>query len=301
MQSIDFPTLLTIMYVLVDDWYKLNAPHLLKGKVGAKPLFSDSEVITLMLAMDFLSFESETQFLAFMRANYLQLFPRLCDQSQFNRRARSLRFIVEQLRRTWLRELGATQELFLLMDTKPVPVVGYKRSKKRSDFRQSAGYGYCSARHFHYFGYKLVAVTTFDGLPVAYEMVAANTDERDAAEEVLSSLRSCDIFGDKGFIGAEWQQEVKEQSGNRIWTAKRINQKEQNPVWFDRLLSRVRERIEGSFNELQNTGRNLERLLAKTVIGLTTRVIAKVTSYTLKQLLRASFGLDVQTFQVAEA
>jgi hypothetical protein len=52
---------------------------------------------------------------------------------------------------------------------------------------------------------------------------------------------------------------------------------------------------------LQNTGRNLERLLAKTVIGLTTRVMAKVTSYTLKQLLRNSFGLDVQTFQVADA
>jgi hypothetical protein len=299
--SIDFPTLLTIMYTLVDDWYKQNAPHLLKGKVGAKPLFSDSELITLMLAQDFLCFESETQYLAYMRANYLPLFPKLCDQSQFNRRARALRLIVEHLRRTWLQELGATQEFFLLMDTKPVPVVSYKRSKKRSDFRQSAGYGYCSARHFHYFGYKFVAVTTFSGLPIIFEMVAANTDERDAAEEVLCRLRSCDIFGDKGFIGAEWQQEVKEQSGNRIWTAKRVNQKEQNPQWFDRLLSSVRERIEGSFNELQNTGRNMERLLAKTVVGLTTRVIAKVTSYTLKQLLRNSFGLDVQTFQVADA
>ncbi len=80
-----------------------------------------------------------------------------------------------------------------------------------------------------------------------------------------------------------------------------LNQKEQNPEWFDRLLSGLRERIEGSFNELQNTGRNLERLLAKTVVGLSTRVIAKVTSYTLKQLLRNSFRLDVQTFQIAEA
>jgi hypothetical protein len=40
-QSIDFPTLLTTTYVLVDDWYMENAPRLLKGKVGAKPLFSD--------------------------------------------------------------------------------------------------------------------------------------------------------------------------------------------------------------------------------------------------------------------
>jgi hypothetical protein len=289
------------MSVLVDDWYKENALRLLKGKVGAKPVFSDAEVITLMLAQDFLCFESETQFLSFMRANYLPLFPKLCDQSQFNRRARSVRLMVEQLRRTWLSELRSPDDLFFLLDTKTVPVLGYKRSKKRSDFRQSAGYGYCSARHFHYFGYKFVAVTTFSGLPVAFEMVAANTDEREAAEEVLCRLRSCDIFSDKGFIGAEWQQEIKEQSGNRIWTTKRVNQKEQNPKWFDRLLSSVRERIEGSFNELQNTGRNMERLLAKTVIGLSTRIIAKVTSYTLKLLLRNSFGLDVQTFQVAEA
>jgi hypothetical protein len=61
----------------------------------------------------------------------------------------------------------------------------------------------------------------------------------------------------------------------------------------------VRERIEGAFNELQNTGRNLERLLTKTVSGLTTRVIAKVASHTLKLLLRRRFGIEVQTFQVA--
>ncbi len=119
--------------------------------------------------------------------------------------------------------------------------------------------------------------------------------------EVMSkNVRSCAPVDDIR-DALRIMQEVKEQTGNRVWTAKRVNQKEQNPVWFDRLLSRVRERIEGSFNELQNTGRNLERLLAKTVIGLTTRVIAKVTSYTLKQLLRNSFGLDVQTFQVADA
>jgi len=63
------------------------------------------------------------------------------------------------------------------------------------------------------------------------------------------------------------------------------------------LLNKVRERIEGTFNEIQNTGRNLERLLRKTVRGITTHVIAKITSYTLKLLLRRFFGIDVQTFQ----
>jgi hypothetical protein len=126
-----------------------------------------------MLAQDFFCFERETRFLSFMRAKYRPLFPKLCDQSQFNRRARSLRLVVEQLRRAWLQQLGATRDLLFLMDTKPVPVLGYKRSKKRRDFRHRADYGYCSARHFHYFGYKLVAATTCSGLPVIYQLVAA--------------------------------------------------------------------------------------------------------------------------------
>src|SRR2546423_541112 len=233
MQSIDFPTLLTIMYTLVDDWYKENAPRLLKGKVGAKPVFSDSELITLLLAQDFLPFPGETQFLGYIRANYLELSPKLVDQSQFNRRARSLRLLVEELRRHWLATLGVLHETAFLLDTKPVPVIGYKRQKSHSEFRQSAGFGYCVARRLHYFGYKLVALTTFDGLPIVYELVPANTDEREAAEEVLAAVLRCDIFGDKGFIGVEWQQEVKEQTGNRVWTVKRINQKEQNPKSFD--------------------------------------------------------------------
>ena len=301
MPSIDFPTLLTIMYTLVDDWYKENAPRLLQGKAGAKPVFSDAELITLVLAQDFLPFPGETQFLGYIRANYLELFPRLVEQSQFNRRARGLRLLVEELRRHWLELLGVLGTTAFLLDTKPVPVVGYKRSKSHSEFGRSAGFGYCVARRLHYFGYKFVALTTFDGVPIAYELVAANTDEREAAEEVLGFLRRCDIFGDKGFVGAEWQAEVKARTGNQVWTVKRKNQRAQNPKAFDRWLNSVRERIEGAFNELQNTGRNLERLLTKTVIGLSTRVIAKVTSHTLKLLLRRRFGIEVQTFQVVSS
>ena len=61
----------------------------------------------------------------------------------------------------------------------------------------------------------------------------------------------------------------------------------------------MRERIEGVFNELQNTGRHVERLLSKTIEGVATQVAAKLTSQTLKHYLRRFFGIDVQTFQVA--
>ena len=42
----------------------------------------------------------------------------------------------------------------------------------------SAAYGYCSSRKFHYFGYKLVMITTMSGIPIVYDLVPANMDER---------------------------------------------------------------------------------------------------------------------------
>jgi hypothetical protein len=299
MTSIDMESLLTIIYVLVDDWYQVKGQAMVSGKPGVKPRFSDSEMLTLMLAQDFIPYPGETQFVGFVHANLGHLFPQLIDQSQFNRRGRGLVGLLERLRREWLVDLTGGDVKQVLLDTKPVPVMGHKRSKRHSDFAGSASYGYCAGRNLHYFGYKLVLLTDLDGLPLVYDLVPANVDERQAAESVLWRVSDCDVFGDKGFLSDAWQAEVRQQTGNRVWTAKRTNQTAQNPATFDRLLNRIRERIEGTFHQLQNTGRNLERLLAKTVHGLCTRVALKVACYTLKVFLRRHFHIDVQSFSIS--
>lgn len=265
MTSISISDVLTIIFVLVDDWYQMKAMQRVKIKRGRKPKFTDSEVLTLMLAQDFIPFASETQFLGYIRANHLDLFPHLLDQSQFNRRARSLRMAVEEIRRFWITQKGLLNRTNYLLDTKPIPVMGYKRHKQHSDFLGSAAYGYCASRKTKYFGYKLVTISTLNGIPIVYDLVPANVDERLAAETVTGHLAYCDIFADKGFIGFEWQTKLFDQTGNMIWTPMRSNQDNLNSKGLDRWICRVRERIEGVFHELQNTGRNIERLLAKTV------------------------------------
>jgi hypothetical protein len=139
------------------------------------------------------------------------------------------------------------------------------------------------------------------GIPVLYDLVPANSDERLAAEAIIDQLSGCDLFTDKGFIGLEWQTQIFDQTNNLIWTPRRSNQYAQNTPSLDRWLSSVRERIEGVFHEIQNTGRNIERLLTKTVIGLCTRVIAKMTSHLLRHLLLIDFGVNVQTFEIVSA
>ncbi|GIK54337.1 MAG: IS982 family transposase [Chloroflexi bacterium] len=296
MISIDLETLLTILYVWIDDWYKAYGQVWMGKKAGRQAVFKDSEMLTLMIAQEYIPYPAERQYVGFMRANYRDLFPCLVDQSQFNRRARALGPVLEALRQAWLVEMGVGQGQDYLLDTKPVPVMGYKRSKKHSDFAGSAAYGYCASRQLHYFGYKLVMITTLEGVPVVYDLVPANTDERRAADAVLDKLTHAHVIADKGFLGLAWQAEVQAQTGNRVTTPKRANQHAQHPDGLEPLLNALRERIEGVFHELQHTGRPLEHLLAKTVLGLATRLIAKVTAHLLRYWLRLQYGIDVQSF-----
>lgn len=245
MTSILLTDLFIIVYILVDDWYQTKGKHYLQGKAGVKPEFTDSEVITLMLIEDFIPYPSETQNIAYIRANYLTLFHKLV-RSQFNRRSRNLRLLVEKLRQDWIQRKSWQDQHCFLLDTKPVPVLGYK----------------------------LVTISTLLGIPIFYDLVPAITDERQAAEAIIDHFVLCDIFGDKGFIGLDWQT-------------------------LNRFLSNKSERTEGVLHEIQDVGRNFERLLAKTVLGLATRVITKMTSHILRRLLLVDFGVNVQTFAVS--
>jgi hypothetical protein len=87
------------------------------------------------------------------------------------------------------------------LDTRPILVVGYRRNKQRSDFLGSATYGYCASKKMHYFGYKLVTISTLSGIPLIYDLVPAHTDERQAAETLLTQLAGFQLFADKDFLG----------------------------------------------------------------------------------------------------
>jgi hypothetical protein len=93
--------------------------------------------------------------------------------------------------------------------------------------------------------------------------------------------------------------QVNAWSLNQAWTPKCSNQHQQNPKGFDCWLNSIRERIEGVFHELTDTGHGLEGLLAKTLVDLCTRVIVKMVSHALKYVLNFQFGIKVQTIELA--
>ena len=273
-------TFLTVLYCVVDELYQQQVPSCLAGKVGCKPEFSDSEVLTLMIAQHWCGFQKEATFLRFIKNNYLALFPRLLDQSQFNRRARNLCWWLNRLRHAIVKQMGALQEDTRLIDGTPVHLRHWRRSGKTPLRLPEAALGPCAAKKESFYGYRLVVMTTTEGIITDWELIPGNADEREAAWDLLYEHRALLCLGDKGFLEQLRQTVLEEDRAVVLLTPKRKNQKAQNPPGWDALLNRVRRLIETAFSQSKE-GFGMEKPFARTLWGLISRVIAKLTGMTI--------------------
>jgi hypothetical protein len=271
---------LTTLYTIVDDWYQQHGPLLLAGKVGRKPLFSDSEVMTLSLAQHWLGIPDEREFLRCVRNNHLPLFPRLIDQSQFNRRARNLCWLIHRMRQHLVAQMGIARSPCQLIDGTPIQVRHWRRFGQGHLLLPEAALGFCAAKKETYYGFRLLALTTLDGIIVDWDLFAANADEREGALEVLENGRDLSVLGDKGFLDQRRQSVLREEQGLLLLTPKRKNQHQQNRPAWDRLMNRTRRLIETAFAQAKGTF-GLEKPGARTVWGILSRVIAKITGLTI--------------------
>jgi hypothetical protein len=137
--------------------------------------------------------------------------------------------------------------------------------------------------------------------------VPANTDEIIAAEGVLDMVQHSDFTDIRALflLIGNWRSLVALviASGHSPAITSIFNR----PLALKRFISRVRQRVQGVFHEIQNTGRNPDsaavvgtlasRLLNKTVDGFCVHIAAKIASHTLRLLLRRRFGINVLTFQ----
>ncbi len=273
-------TFLTTLYTIVDDWYQVYAPKLLAGKAGKKPVFSDSEVITLSIAQHWLGMADEREFLRFVRNNFLPFFPRLVSQGQFNRRARNLCWLINAMRHHLVQKMGITEATCHLIDGTPVHLRHWRRFGKGHLLLPEAALGYCASKKETYYGFRLLALTTVDGIIVAWDLFAANTDEREGAQSLLDNCHRLCVLGDKGFLDQHRQTILEEDQRLLLLTPKRKNQKEQNAPGWDALMNRTRRLIETTFAQAKGTF-GLEKPGARTVWGILSRVIAKITGLTL--------------------
>jgi hypothetical protein len=239
---------------------------------GRPELISDNELLALMVAQMLLRCPSDRSFLRRARRRLGHLFPYLPSQSRYNERCRAL---VPKLVLLWkavsAETLGASDNLRLL-DTTPLPCGQSVETTRRSQLAPWAGFGYCAAHSRRYWGFKLVLLCAPDGTVVDFDLVAANTGERDAARALLEAnpIQGATIICDKGFAGADFEAAVHELHGMLLRPSRHDEPDRANPP-----IGWIRQRIESIVNSLKDQ-LLLEHHGGRTPAGLFARITARI-------------------------
>jgi len=241
---------------------------------------SDSEVMTLALFQQLRGIESERSFLREATRFFSHLFPGVVGlhPSSLHRRVRKLRRFLEPLRRAILPELVGDPET-LIVDSTLLSVLHPRQVSQGSGFEGAAWVRWGS---FCVYGAKLHLLCSTNRVPLSYELTPANVTEVELSEELLAEAQLGEevarrMLGDLAYRSRELEEDLAE-AGIALVTSEASARR-----------PGVRQQIEICFSSLKRIF-GLGETLAKTLVGLATRIAAKITAYTYAFLVNRTMG-----------
>lgn len=261
----DLDTLLTALYVLADE----ILPRRPRGR--RNPRITDAELVCLAVAQILLDCPSERRFLRFAMCRLGHLFPYLPKQPGYNKRMRTLAPQIVRLLNTIAFRSPSWCDRVRLLDSTPVPCAASRQTVKRSELAGYAAYGYCASHSRYFWGFRLYLLCASDGMPVAFELAAANIPEREVAAEMLRrvELEGYTVIADKGFAGEDFEALMAEFGAIFM----RPDRKGEKPRFGK--LGRIRQWIESIIDTLKGQ-LSLEQHGARTMPGLMTRIVQRL-------------------------
>jgi hypothetical protein len=269
---------LTVLFCLIDDAYRLLNPHGARSYESIKRL-SDSEVITLVLFQQLRGVESERSFLRDAQRFFSHLFPGVVGlhPSSLHRRVRKLRRFLEPLRKEVLSEMVGDPET-LLVDSTLLSVLHPRQVSQSSGFSGAAWVRWGS---FSVYGVKLHLVCATNGVPISYELTPANVADVSLTEELLAEAALGEgvarrLLGDLAYR-SEGLREILAEVGILLVTEPSERRRG------------VRQRVEIAISTLKRVF-GLGETLATTLVGLATRIAAKIAAYTYAFVVNRMLG-----------
>ena len=290
---LDKATVLSTIFTIVDDTMKGSAviQHALK-RPGPAPRLSDSEVVTIALYQELIGDPREDHFFRLHQASLRTFFPRLNERSRYNRRKRDLWSVILAVRVSLQIVLEALQlDETAVIDSAPVPCVGYKRAKQGSDFVGTADYGVCSSKAMKYFGYKLHSVVSLSGLILGFLLTPASRYDNQPVVELLDSVSHHlkRLLGDGAYNDATLQGYLEQYRSLALLAPTKVNQSPARSLQAQRQLNRLRLICETVNAQLQEQ-LHLSKHYAKSIWGLMTRIAAKVTAHSVGMMVNTLLG-----------
>ncbi|KAA6316288.1 hypothetical protein EZS27_033381 [termite gut metagenome] len=169
------------------------------------------------------------------------------ERSVYNRRRRKLFDYTEKIRQRLSSKFSHLSKLFII-DSIPVEICKMSRAKRSSicaTDKISPEFGYCASTKTHYFGFKLHAVCDEIAVVHSFDFTPANVHDVNYLKDVKYVLSSCELIGDKGYISADYQADLFNQSQIKLSVPTRKNQLV--PIELSKSKRRKRKRIETLF------------------------------------------------------
>jgi hypothetical protein len=286
----DFSDFCLWTFVVIDDIWQQIGP--LFHRPGPAPTCSDSELLTMAVIGECRGWDVETELLSHWQ-EHTDLFPHLPSQSRFHRRRRSLHDAFNVIRRTVLSLLDLAQDRQTVIDSLPLPVMGFHLvpgSPATTTWKSyGATFGKVPTKKQTIFGYKLHVLLTLNGVILDFALAPANASDLTVGAELLAEHPDVEAIGDKAYISAAIATALREEWGVILSTLPRANQKRQMPAATRRLLHGLRQIIETVNSQLADQF-HLEVNHALTFAGLCARLQTKLVAHTLCIYLNRLLG-----------
>jgi Transposase DDE domain len=285
---LDLDSFLVSLYVLVDDWWKLE--HSSEPPKAVRPaLLTDPEVITLAILAQWPRFRSERDFWRFAWAHLRPYFPKLCSQSQLNRRVRSVEPDLRDFQRALARTLCGVSEVYHVLDTTLIPAIVRVRASRKGLFAGQATFGRSASKTEWVYGFKVALSVSPQGVICAFGLAEAASDDRPIGDFLIIEDSHEAYLADKGFTGVQWERRWLDVYGALVAATPKDNSDRAWAKTDRRWASGKRQIIEGVIDQLKDLFA-LERHRAKTLGGLLARLAAKMAAYTCGQRLNDQLG-----------
>jgi hypothetical protein len=264
---------------------------------GPAPGYDDAQVITIALVADYGFDGDEEKALHFLRQYHPTLWSNgIPDTSRFNVRRRELLRVIEalrcQFRDEWRKLRRATppksseasdpalEERIRLVDSVPVILTSRGRGGRTPTHHRDRTSG-GMVRRLH-------ATVDLDQMLDEWVLAPGSYPDPKVFPALCDGYVGLIYIGDKGYVGEDQENFVWERGKHLLLPLRRDNQQAQWPDRVQKILGKLRHRIETVFS-VMTTAFNLRLPHGRSFTGFVARTATKMLAYTISFFLAQLF------------
>ncbi len=260
-----------------------------------KPKLTDIEIISINLTAEYMGIDSECQLFREMPESLTSQI----ERSVYNKRKRKLFLAMDEIRAIISDKFNEFEQYYVV-DSMPLEVAKLSRNSRskicKAIYETAPDKGFCASQNTHYYGYKLHAVCSINGIIKSLDISKASVHDVNYLRDIKQQFSNCVIMGDRGYISAQYQYDLFETKQIKLEVPMRTNQHNYKKQPY--VFRKSRKRIETIFSQLCDQFM-IRRNYAKSFDGFRTRILSKIAALTVIQAINwFVFGRNINNIKI---